>query len=161
MPAPLTVSTPSEREIAVTRDFDAPRELVFLCYSRPELVRRWLGPPDWSMSTCEIDFRVGGRWRFVLRSPDGFEMGSGGVYREIDDAVRIVNTETYDMDWTGGEAIVTVAFEQHADGTTTTRTTVLYSSREARDGALATPMADGMEVSFKRLDAVLESQPAL
>lgn len=160
MPAPLTVSTPSDREIAVTRDFDAPRELVFLCYSRPELVRRWLGPPDWSMSTCEIDFRVGGRWRFVLRSPDGFEMGSGGVYREIDDAVRIVNTETYDMDWTGGEAIVTVAFEPGPDGGTRTTTIVLYASQEARDGALATPMAEGMEVSFTRLDQLLQTQPA-
>ena len=160
MPAPLTVSTPSEREIAISRDFDAPRDLVFLCYSRPDLIRRWLGPPDWTMPTCEIDFRVGGRWRFVLKSPDGFEMGSGGVYREIEHPERIVNTETYDMDWTGGEAIVTVAFEPRPDGGTRTTTTVLYASQEARDGALATPMAEGMEVSFTRLDQLLQAEPA-
>ncbi|AKR56273.1 ATPase [Devosia sp. H5989] len=160
MPAPLTVSTPSERELAITRQFDAPRDLVFLCYSRPELIRRWLGPPDWTMPTCEMDFRVGGKWRFVLRSPDGFEMGSGGVYREIVSPERIVNTETYDMDWTGGEAIATVSLVENADGTTTATTTVLYSSREARDGAAASPMAEGMEVSFKRLDELLETQPA-
>lgn len=160
MTTPLSVSTPSDREIAITRDFDAPRELVFLCYSRPELLRRWLGFPDWTMPTCEVDFRVGGKWRFVFRSPDGFEMGSRGVYREIANPERIVNTETYDMDWTGGEAIVTVAFHQHADGTTTSTTTILYSSKEARDGALATPMAEGLEVSFKRLDELLETEPA-
>jgi uncharacterized protein YndB with AHSA1/START domain len=159
MPAPLEVTTPSDREIVVTRTFDAPRELVFLCYSKPELVRRWLGPPDWTMSVCDIDFQVGGKWRFVLRSPDGFEMGSSGVYRDIARPDRIVNTELYDMDWTGGETLVTVTFAE-SGGTTTATTAVLYASKAARDGAAATPMTEGMEVSFGRLDQVLAAQPA-
>ena len=74
MPEPLIITTPGDREIVVTRAFDAPRELVFLCYSKPELLRRWYGLPDWTMTVCEIDFRVGGRWRFVTRAPDGFEI---------------------------------------------------------------------------------------
>lgn len=159
MPAPLSVTTPTDREIVVTRAFDAPRDLVFLCYSKPELLRRWLGPPDWSMPVCEIDFRVGGKWRFVLKSPQGFEMGSGGVYREITRPERIVNTELYDMDWTGGETLATVAFAERG-GKTTVTTTVLYATKEARDGAAATPMAEGMETSFKRLDEVLVAQAA-
>jgi hypothetical protein len=69
MPEPLIITTPGDREIVVTRAFDAPRELVFLCYSKPELLRRWYGLPDWTMTVCEIDFRVGGRWRFVTRAP--------------------------------------------------------------------------------------------
>ena len=106
MPEPLIITTPGDREIVITRAFDAPRELVFLCYSKPELLRRWYGLPDWTMTVCEIDFRVGGKWRFVTRAPNGFEMGSSGIYTAIEAPVRIVNTEIYDQDWTGGEAIV-------------------------------------------------------
>src|SRR5256885_2251706 len=96
MPEPLTITTPGDRQIVVTRAFDAPRELVFLCYSKPELLRRWYGMPDWTMPVCEIDFRVGGKWRFVQRSPDGFEMGSQGIYTGIEKPAQIDQTETYD-----------------------------------------------------------------
>ena len=68
MPKPLTITTPGDRDVVVTREFDAPRELVFLCYTKPELIRRWYGLPDWKMTVCEIDFRVGGKWRFVTVS---------------------------------------------------------------------------------------------
>jgi uncharacterized protein YndB with AHSA1/START domain len=159
MPNPLTISTPSDREIVVTRDFDAPKDLVFLCYSKPELLRRWYGLPDWTMTVCEIDFRVGGKWRFVTKSPDGYEMGSSGTYTEIVPNERIVNTELYDDDWTGGETIVTLVLSEK-DGRTTSTITVLYSSKEARDAAAATPMATGMEIGFKRLDEVLAEQLA-
>ena len=157
MPKPLTVSTPSDREIVIARDFDAPRELVFLCYSKPELLRRWYGLPDWMMTVCEIDFRVGGKWRFVTRAPSGYEMGSSGIYREIFSPERIVNSETYDQDWTGGETLVTLRLTE-TDGRTTATTTVLYASKEARDGAAASPMATGMEIGFKRLDEVLAAE---
>ena len=154
MPHPLTILTPSDREIVVTREFDAPRDLVFRCYTEPELLKRWMGPEDWELIVCEIDLRVGGKWRFVSRGPDGFEMGSGGVYRAILRPERIENTETYDMDWTGGETLNTLIFTERS-GRTTATTSVLYASKEARDGALATPMAEGMELGFKRLDALL------
>src|SRR5690606_5738502 len=94
-----------ERQLVVTRDFDAPRELVWLCYSKPELLRRWYGLPDWAMTVCEIDFRVGGKWRFVSRSPGGYEMASRGIYTGIDEPARITQTEAFDDNWQGGETI--------------------------------------------------------
>jgi uncharacterized protein YndB with AHSA1/START domain len=159
MPEPLIITTLGDREIIVTRSFDAPRDLVFLCYSKPELLRRWYGLPDWTMTVCDIDFRVGGKWRFVTRSPGGFEMGASGIYTEIEAPVRIVNTELYDQDWTGGETIVTLTLIEK-DGRTTATTSILYASPEARAGAAASPMATGMEIGFSRLDQLLASKPA-
>src|ERR1700740_2690854 len=93
----LTLTTPTEREIAMTRVFDAPRRLVFDAMTRPELVKRWLlGPPGWSMPVCEIDLRVGGTYRYVWRGADGTEMGMRGVYREIAPPERLVATESFD-----------------------------------------------------------------
>lgn len=159
MPEPLLITTPGDREIVVVRSFDAPRDLVFLCYSKPELLRRWYGLPDWTMTVCEIDFRVGGKCRFVSRAPDGFEMGASGVYTEIEAPERIVHREIYDQDWTGGETIVTLTLTEMA-GRTTATTSVLYATPEARAGAAASPMATGMEIGFKRLDELLASKPA-
>jgi uncharacterized protein YndB with AHSA1/START domain len=159
MPEPLIITTPSDREIVITRSFDATRDLVWLCYTKPELLKRWYGLPDWAMTVCEIDLRVGGKYRFVTKAPSGFEMGSSGVYREIQAPEKIVNTELYDQDWTGGETIVTLALTE-TGGRTTAVTTVLYASKESRDAAAATPMATGMEIGFKRLDALLVEEAA-
>jgi uncharacterized protein YndB with AHSA1/START domain len=155
---PLSITLPSDREIRITRSFAAPAELVFDCWTIPALIRRWLGPADWVFVTCEFDARVGGKWRFVTRGPDGFEMGSSGEVLEITRPDWIKMTELYDMDWTGGETIVTNTITE-TDGVTTSVVTVLYSSKEARDGARATPMAEGMEMGFKRLDDLLEQRP--
>ena len=93
----LQVTTPSEREIAMTRVFDAPRRLVFDAWTRPELLKRWLGVRGgWSFAVCEVDLRVGGAYRFVWRGPNGKEMGMGGVYREIVPPERLVATELFD-----------------------------------------------------------------
>lgn len=152
MPAPLTLSTPSDREVVITRDFDAPRALVFDCHTKPELVRRWLlGPPGWTMPVCDIDLRVGGRYRYVWRSADGREMGMGGIFREIARPERLVTNELFDEDWTGGETLVTTVFTEEG-GRTTSTVTVVYGSKEARDGALATGMTEGMEAGYQRLD---------
>lgn len=155
---PLSITLPSDREIRITRSFAAPAELVFDCWTIPALIRRWLGPADWVFITCEFDARVGGKWRFVTRGPDGFEMGSSGEVLEITRPDWIKMTELYDMDWTGGETLVTNTITE-TDGFTTSVVTVLYSSKEARDGARATPMAEGMEMGFKRLDDLLEQRP--
>lgn len=157
MPEPLVITTPGDRDIVVARQFDAPRDLVFLCYSKPELIRRWYGLPDWTMPVCEIDFRVGGKWRFVTVSPSGYEMGSQGLYTGITAPERIDQTEYYDDDWTKGGSTNSVVFTEQ-DGRTTTTLTVTYSSPEARAAAVATPMAQGMEIGFKRLDAVLAEE---
>ena len=157
MPKPLTITTPGETDIVVVREFDAPRDLVWLCYSKPELMRRWYGLPDWTMPVCEMDFRVGGKWRFVSRSPNGYEMGSQGLYTGIAEPERIEQTEYYDDDWTKGGSKNAVVFTEK-DGRTTATMTVTYSSAEARAAAVATPMAEGMEIGFKRLDALLAEQ---
>ena len=161
MPLPLTVTTPTDTTIVVRREFDAPAELVFDCWTIPALIKRWLGVmPGWSMTTCEFDARVGGKWRFVNTGPNNFEMGSGGVVKEIERPSHIVMTETYDMDWTGGETLVTNRIEQLGPRHSVSTITILYSSKEARDGARATPMAEGMESGFKALDAFIAEQTA-
>jgi uncharacterized protein YndB with AHSA1/START domain len=155
----LIVTTPSDREVAMTRIFHAPHELVFEAWTRPDLLKRWLwGPDEWQLAVCEIDLRIGGVFRFVWRRRDGKanDMGMGGVYREAVLPDRLVFTEVWDEDWTGGEALVTIVFAEHAGKTTMTQT-VLYSSRAARDGALKTGMENGAAVSYDRLAELLPS----
>lgn len=160
MAGPLAISTPSDREVVITREFDAPRELVFDCHTRPDLVRRWLlGPPGWTMPVCDIDLRVGGRYRYVWRGPDGEELAMGGTFRLIERPGRIDTTELFDQDWTGGETFITTRFTER-DGRTTATLTVLYSSKQAREGALATGMADGMEAGYRRLDELFATELA-
>ncbi len=151
---PLSITLPSDREIVVTREFNAPRDLVFDCWTIPALIKRWLGPVEWELTTCEFDPRVGGKWRFVSKGPGGYEMASGGTITEIIRPEWIKTTEIYDIDWTGGETINTNAFTEDG-GKTLSILTVLYATKEARDGAKATPMAEGMEMGFKRLDELL------
>jgi uncharacterized protein YndB with AHSA1/START domain len=152
----LLVTTPTDREIVMTRFFDAPRRLVFDAFTKPELVRQWLlGPDGWSMPVCEIDLKVGGKYRYVWRrDKDGTEMGMGGVYREIAAPDRIVNTERFDDPWYTGEALITTTFTEQG-GRTTVKQTMLLESREARDGVLKSGMEKGVERSYERLDEIL------
>jgi uncharacterized protein YndB with AHSA1/START domain len=151
----LEVTTPSDTEIRITREFAAPRRLVYDAFTRPELVQRWLGCwPGWSWVECEMDVRVGGRYRWLWRGPDGAEMGMRGEYREVEPMERIVSTEQFDQSWYAGEAIDTVVFAERA-GRTTVTTTIVYDSKETRDGVLQSPMAEGMEMGYKLLDQVL------
>jgi uncharacterized protein YndB with AHSA1/START domain len=155
MPSKLKVDTPSDREIRITRTFEAPRPLVFDCWTKPELIRRWMtGPPGWSFVVCEVDLRVGGAYRFVWRGPGGTEMGMGGVHREVVPPERIVNTQLFDQDWTGGEAVGTLVLTEK-DGRTTATNTILYVSKAARDAALQSGMEQGMEAGYTRLDEIL------
>jgi uncharacterized protein YndB with AHSA1/START domain len=151
----LTLTTPSEREIVLTRAFAAPRHLVFDALTKPELVRRWLlGPPGWSMPVCEIDLKVGGAYRYVWRGADGTEMGMRGVYREIAPPERLVATESFDEPWYPGEAVTTTVLVE-LDGRTTLTTTVLYESREIRDAVLKSGMEKGVAASYDRLEELL------
>ncbi len=157
----LNVAAQGEREIVMTRVFDAPRHLVFDAHTKPELIKRWLlGPDGWSMTVCDVDLRVGGAYRWVWRrDADGTEMGMGGVYREIVRPERIVSTEKFDESWYPGEAMGTVVLVEE-DGKTTLTQTMLYESRAARDGVLQSPMEEGVAVSYDRLDDVLASLKA-
>lgn len=152
----LTVTTPSDREIAMVRTFDAPRHLVYDALVRPELVRRWLlGPDGWTMPVCEIDARVGGSYRYVWRHEErGTEMGSGGVFLELDPPDRIVATEKFDDPWYAGEAIVTTTLLE-TSGKTTLTMTMRLDSQEVRDGILKSGMEKGVDISYDRLADIL------
>lgn len=155
----LTVSTPTERDIVMTRVFDAPRHLVFEAMTRPELLKRWLlGPEGWTLPVCEIDLRQGGAYRYVWQKGDT-QMGMGGVYKEIAAPERIVQTEVFDDAWYPGEALTTTVLSEE-NGRTTLTLTILYQSKEARDGVLASPMEDGVGASYDRLADLLASQVA-
>lgn len=147
----LTVTLPSDREICLTRVFDAPRHLVFEAMSKPEHIRRWWGLRILTMTTCEMDFRVGGCWRFVLRDPGGNEHPFKGVYKEIVSPERIVQTFIYDVEGIREHpATETITLEERA-GKTLLTNTVLHASKEARDGHLSSGMEEGAAESFDRL----------
>jgi uncharacterized protein YndB with AHSA1/START domain len=153
----LQVTTPSEKEIVLTRVFDAPRHLVFDALTKPELLKRWFGPRGWSLVVCDVDLRVGGAWRFVLRGPDGTEMGMSGVYREIARPERSVHTEKFD-DYPGESVVTSVLVEK--DGKTTLTGTVLYESQEIRDAVISSGMEHGAAESYDKLAEYLESVAA-
>lgn len=151
----LTVTTPSDREIAMSRVFDAPRRLVFDAYTKCEYLKRWLGVfGGWSLDVCQIDLRVGGSYRYAWRNTSGTEMGMGGVYRELVIGERIVATEKFDESWYEGEAVDTTTFTE-TNGKTTLTIIVRYASKAARDGVLKTGMSEGMTAGFDALDEVL------
>lgn len=158
--AGLKVSALDDREILMTRLFDAPRDLVFDAFTKPRLIKRWLtGPEGWSLPVCEVDLKVGGALRYVWRHTDGTSMGLTGTYREIKRPERIVHVELFDEDWTGGEALVTTVFIEQG-GQTLMRQTIRYASRAARDAVLRSPMEQGVAQSFDRLAALLASLDA-
>jgi len=158
------VTLPSDREVKVTRSFNAARTLVYRAYTEPALLQRWLlGPPGWSMPVCEMDVRVGGRYRWRWRSDkDASEFGFAGIFREVEPLSRLVHTETYDPGTVGeghpqNEALVSVTFLEDGDITTVT-TLIDFGSKEARDAAVATGMTDGMEQSYQLLEALLSER---
>lgn len=126
----LRITTPSSREVAMTRAFDAPRSLVFDALIRPELLERWLAAPGRSLAVCEIDFRVGGAYHFVWRGPGKTDVGTRGVYREIVPPERIVNNEAWE-DWDAGEMLVTTQLAEVGGKTLLTSTVLpaLYHPR--------------------------------
>jgi uncharacterized protein YndB with AHSA1/START domain len=157
----LQVTTPSDCEVVMTRDFDAPRALLFDAYTKPELLSRWLlGPEGWTMPVCEVDLRAGGAFQYRWRNEaDGNEFGLHGTFRAIEPPDRIVHLENFDEAWYPGDATVTTTFEER-DGRTTVTMTVLYESREARDTAMASGMEKGVAISFDRLEGLLGGSAA-
>jgi uncharacterized protein YndB with AHSA1/START domain len=157
----LKITSSGDRELVMTRVFDAPRTLVFDAHTKPDLVRQWLlGPPGWSMPVCEMDVRVGGKYRWVWRHDrDGTEMGMGGVYREIVQPERLVATERFDEAWYPGEGLNTLVLVEQGGRTTLTQT-MRYESREARDAVLKSGMEQGVAASYDRLADLLAATPA-
>ena len=154
----LTVTLHGDREVRATRLFDAPRATVFTALTTPHLLKRWMhGPDGWRLEVCEVDLRVGGALRYVWRKADGREMGMSGTFVEIAAPERIVHTERFDEDWTGGETVVTSELREH-HGSTTLTVTIRFSSPAARDAAMTTGFAGGMEAGYDVLAALLDRE---
>lgn len=150
----VTISTPTDRDVVMTRVFNAPRALVFDALTKPDLLKRWYGPRGWTLTVCEIDLRVGGAWRFVVTRPDGKAVGQYGAYREVASPDKLVNTERWE-DWDPGETLVTTVLTDQPDGTTLLTTTTRFPSREVRDTVLKSGMEPGAVEHFDKLAALL------
>ena len=152
----LKVAKSGGRNVLFERVFEAPRAAVFDALTQADKVRQWMGPHGHHLVACDIDLKVGGRYRYVLRSPDGSEMGWGGTFREIESPRRLVHTETFD-DWPMMEAVITAELRE-VKGRTTFFATVRYASPEARDAVLASGMEHGAAESYDRLASLLQGR---
>lgn len=149
-----TLSLPDDREILISRTFDAPRQLVFEAVTRPEHIRRWWAPKSrGEMTACEVDLRVGGAWRFAMRATQGFVVEFYGTYQEIDAPGRIVQTEIF-APFPAVVSVVTLTLTE-VDGRTLLQSRSVYPSREIRDQVLGTGMEDGMRESYRQLVEVV------
>lgn len=152
----VKVAAQGDREISIVRDFNAPRAMVYDAYTKPELLKRWLGVRDgWALAVAEVDLRVGGKYRWVWKK-DAVEMAVGGEYREVVKNERLVCTERFDQAWYAGEGLNTTVFTEHG-GKTTMTMTLLYESRATREQVLKSPMENGLAESYNALDALLAS----
>jgi uncharacterized protein YndB with AHSA1/START domain len=148
-----TITLPSDRELVIEREFDAPRRLVWKALTTPEHVRQWYGLRSMTMTDCQIDLRPGGRWRYAQSTPDGQEFAFSGEYREIVAPERIVSTEGWEA-MPGHEYLSTLTLDE-VDGRTKLRTHLLYQSQEDRDGHIQSGMEGGMNETFDRLAELL------
>jgi uncharacterized protein YndB with AHSA1/START domain len=162
MPAPATVTTSNDTDVVIVRSFDAPRALVWRAHTEPKLIKQWLfGPPGWTLSTCEMDVRVGGRFRNVFTQPGqpGFEVR--GKFREVKAPERWVHTEEYAAEGAPetsdrDHAVETIVLTERA-GKTTLTMTMHFPSKAARDSA-GVGMGSGMEECYRRLDDLIAAQ---
>jgi uncharacterized protein YndB with AHSA1/START domain len=151
------ITLPSDTEYLVTRVFDAPAEAVFRAYTTPDLVKRWWGFDTATWLVCEIDLRVGGRWRYVIEEGDT-EVGFHGEYREIERPTRLVHTEAYEgIPDPDDHAAVNILTLEEIDGVTTLTVLAQHNSKEERDMVLASGMETGMQVSYDRMEDLIRS----
>ena len=163
MPKPAEVTLPSDRDVRVTRTFNAPRQLVWDAHTKPELVRGWQGYDGWDMPVCDMDVRVGGKYKWQWRNrEDGKQFGFFGTYTEVNRPSKLVHAQYYDPGDMGfampadDPCIVSLELSEQ-NGVTTLVCNLMFASKEARDGAVSTGMTDGMEHSYVRLDDTLKA----
>jgi uncharacterized protein YndB with AHSA1/START domain len=153
---PTTVERRSDRELVVTRTFNAPARIIFDAWTKPELLKRWWAPRSLGVSlfSCEADVRVGGSYRYVFGHDPKQPMAFSGTYREVTPTSRLVWTQVFEQMRSAGEAIVTATFEEHGGKT---RLTVhqLYASKESLDGAVASGMERGMRETYEQLEELV------
>jgi uncharacterized protein YndB with AHSA1/START domain len=161
MPKPAEVKLPSDREVRVTRTFNAPRQLVWDAHTQPELMRKWLGYDGWDMPVCDMDVRIGGKYRWQWKNrEDGTQFGFFGTFTEVSAPSRLTHEEYFDPGDVGGDmpvgdpCIVSVELSEQ-NGITTLVCNMTFASKEAREGAVSTGMTDGMEHSYTRLDDLI------
>jgi uncharacterized protein YndB with AHSA1/START domain len=166
MPKPAEVGLPSDREVRVTRTFDAPRQLVWDAHTKPELMRKWLGYDGWDMPVCDMDVRVGGKYRWQWKSrEDGKQFGFFGTFTEVNAPSKLMHDEYFDPGDIGGTmpvgdpCIVSVELTEQS-GVTTLVCNMTFASKEAREDAVSTGMTDGMEYSYTRLDDLFANKAA-
>jgi uncharacterized protein YndB with AHSA1/START domain len=149
-----TVTLPTDEQILITREFDAPKHLVYMAWTTPELVRRWWNAKRGEVTVAEIDLRVGGTWRYVMVTDDGFEVAFHGEYREIVPNERIVSTEVYEGAPEGAGGTLNTATFTEVDGRTTLTVLVQAPSREIRDAIIDSGMEAGMQDAMDLLEQV-------
>jgi uncharacterized protein YndB with AHSA1/START domain len=151
-----TLTLPTDEQILITREFDAPKHLVYEAWTTPDLVKRWWHAKRGEVTTCEIDLRVGGAWRYAMVTPDGFEVGFHGEYREIVPNERIVSTEIYEgaPEGTPEEGTLNTATFVEADGRTTVTLLVQAPNKEVRDAIIESGMEDGLQDALDLLEQV-------
>ena len=148
-----TVTLPTEEQILITREFDAPKELVYKAYTTPELVKRWWHANRGEMTTAEIDLRVGGKWRYAMVADGGFEVAFHGEYREIVPNERLVTTETYEGAPGAPPTLNTATFTE-ADERTLLTILVQAPSKEVRDAIIESGMEHGLQDAYDLLEEV-------
>ena len=164
--ADLIVTAPGDLEIVMERTFDAPAQLVFDCWTKPEHIVNWFGAPRTKVTTCEVDLRLGGAWKYVMQvigaHEQEFNMGSMtlfGVFREISPPNLLVYTEAFEEFPEGGEAVVTMTIEER-EGKAYWRSTSVYGSKETRDAMVASGMEEGARETINALEALLKQLQA-
>jgi uncharacterized protein YndB with AHSA1/START domain len=150
-----TVTLPADDQILITREFEAPKELVYKAWTTPELVRRWWSAKRGEVTVAEIDLRVGGTWRYVMIADGGFEVGFHGEYREIVPNERLVSTEVYEG-MPDAEALDTLTLSE-SEGRTTMTILVQHASKAHRDAHIESGMEDGMQDALDLLEQVAVS----
>ena len=148
----MTITTPSDREIVMTRVFNAPARILFDMWTKPEHVRKWYGVRSTTVTVCDIDLRVGGAWRWVVTKPNGLEIAFSGVFREIDPPHRLQRTEVFEA--MPGSSLVTLIFDEK-DGQTTLTVNMLFESKQDRDGCLRSGMDLGVKECFQKIDELI------
>jgi uncharacterized protein YndB with AHSA1/START domain len=151
-----TVTLPTDEQILITREFDAPRHLVFRAWTEPDLIRRWWHADRGEVTSIDVDLRVGGTWRYVMVARGDFEVGFHGEYREIVPDERLVHTEVYEG-MPKGEAVTSLTFEDTPGGGTLVTMLVLHSSQEHRDAHVNSGMEDGLQDALRLLEQVATS----
>ena len=156
-PGTLKLTTPTDREITFRRVFAAPRRRVFDAFTQPDLLRQWFfGVPGGSLAVCEAALKAGDCFRYVWRSPEGFEMGMSGQCLEFIKPAKIVATERFDQPWYPGDAVGTITFDEQG-GVTTLTQTIRYESQTARDTVLKKQVEHGVALGYDRLAKLLDS----